>query len=65
MNDTVLSIMVLGVAAMIVGAVLAYRRGDRRRAVLMAILAAVIAANVAILAMPIPESGTEAPTEAG
>jgi len=49
MNDIVLSIMVLGAIAMLGGAWLALKRGDRKRAVLMAILAVVIGANVAIL----------------
>ncbi|HEX2793646.1 MAG TPA: hypothetical protein VHN58_04380 [Croceicoccus sp.] len=64
MNDIVLSIMVLGAIAMLGGAWLALKRGDRKRAVLMAILAVVIGANVAILSLPVPAGGTEPPAVA-
>ncbi|MDR7101858.1 hypothetical protein [Croceicoccus sp. BE223] len=60
MNDIVLSIMVLGALALLGGAWLALKRGDRKRAILMAILAVVIGANVAILSLPAPMGGAEA-----
>lgn len=60
MNDIVLSIMVLGALVMLGGAWLALKRGDRKRAILMAILAVVIGANVAILSLPAPRGGAEA-----
>ncbi|GGC22209.1 hypothetical protein GCM10011371_07330 [Novosphingobium marinum] len=53
MLPTVLSLMVLTFFALILGAwYLWTRRGARRQAVLMLVLAAVIAANVAIWTVP-------------
>jgi hypothetical protein len=44
---------VLATIALLVGAVLTWRKtGNRRRAILMVVLAAVMAANVAILTVP-------------
>ncbi|RVQ66512.1 hypothetical protein EKN06_10885 [Croceicoccus ponticola] len=54
MSDVALSLLVLGVFAMIVGAWLAWKRGDRKRMALMAILAAVMAMNIAIWTIPGP-----------
>jgi L-alanine-DL-glutamate epimerase-like enolase superfamily enzyme len=44
--------MVLVVLALLGGAVFAWRRGSRQQAALMLVLAAVMAANVAIWAIP-------------
>lgn len=53
MTDLVLSVLVLATIALLVGAVLTWRKtGNRRRAILMLVLAAVVAANVAILTVP-------------
>jgi len=52
MTDAVLSIVVLAAIALIVGAVLAYRSGYRRQAVLMVVLALVARMNVAIWTVP-------------
>ncbi|MCX7865076.1 MAG: hypothetical protein N2423_08600 [Novosphingobium sp.] len=49
----VLSIMVLAVFALVGAAMIFWRRQDgRRQAVLMLVLAAVIAANIALLTVP-------------
>lgn len=51
--DTVLSILMLAVIAMVLGAVAVWKRGGRRQAVLMLVLAAIMAANVAIWVLPV------------
>ncbi|MDG2005321.1 MAG: hypothetical protein P8J20_18515 [Novosphingobium sp.] len=57
---TVLSIMVLAMIGLLAGAVFLWRRpGGRKQALLMLVLVAVIAGNVAILTLPGP--GGEAP----
>ena len=51
--DTVLSILVLACLALLLGAyALGRRGGQRRQVVLMLVLAAVMAANIAIWVMP-------------
>ena len=50
--STVLSILVLAAIAMLLGAAMMWRKGDRKRAMLMLVLAAVIAVNVALWAVP-------------
>jgi hypothetical protein len=57
MLDTALSLMVIAVAALIGGAYFQFRRGNRKQAGLMLVLAAVFAVNVAIWAVP-NEQGT-------
>jgi hypothetical protein len=52
MQDIVLSVAVLGVAVLVLGAVAQWRRGERKRAVLIAIAALVIAGNIAIWSLP-------------
>jgi len=57
---TVLSIMVLTTIALLASAVYFWRRpGGRKQALLMLVLAAVIAGNIAIMTVPGP--GGEAP----
>ncbi len=52
--STVLSIMVLAAIALMAGAIYLWNReGMRRQAVLMLVLVAVIAANVALLTVPV------------
>jgi peptidoglycan/LPS O-acetylase OafA/YrhL len=59
MFDWTLSIAVLAVFALLIGAVALWRRGVRRQAVLMVIAALVIAGNVAVWAVPIaPAAGS-------
>lgn len=52
MTDTVLSIVVLVALALVWGAVVLWRRGERTKAALMVLLAAVMAGNVAIWTLP-------------
>lgn len=54
MSDLVLSVTMLAIVAMLGGAVLAFRKGDRKRAGLMIVLAIVLALNVAIWTVPTP-----------
>ena len=49
---TVLSLLTLAVLLMLAGAVLQWRRGERREAVLLVILALVAGINVAIWTVP-------------
>lgn len=57
--DIALSLMVFACLALFAGAFALWRRqGYRRQAVLMAVLAVVIAANVAIWSLPTPEGQT-------
>ena len=53
MGDTLLSIVMLGAIALLVGAVMVFRSGDRRRALLMLVAALVMFANVAIWLVPV------------
>lgn len=53
MGDTLLSIAMLGAIALLGGAFMVHRSGDRRRALLMAIAALVLFANVAIWMIPV------------
>lgn len=64
MSDIVLSLLVLGVLAMGAGGVFVWKRGDRRRAILMFIAGAVMAANVAIWTIPAPDNAAPSPSEA-
>lgn len=57
--STVLSILVLAAIAMVLGAAMMWRKGDRKRAVLMLLLAVIAAANVAIWTLP--DASGEAP----
>jgi hypothetical protein len=51
--DTVLSIMVLACLALVLGALALWRRGgQRKQVVLMLVLAAIVATNVAIWVVP-------------
>ncbi|WP_292683610.1 hypothetical protein [Novosphingobium sp.] len=57
--STVLSILVLAAIAMLLGAAMMWRKGDRKRAMLMIILAMIAAINVAIWTLP--DASGEAP----
>ena len=51
--NTVLSVLVLTAIVLFAGAIFLWRRGgSRRQVILMLVLVAVIAANIAILAIP-------------
>lgn len=52
MGDLLLSILMLGGLALLVGSLFVFRSGDRRRALLMLIAALVMFANVAIWMIP-------------
>ena len=52
MTDDVLSLGVLTAIALVLGAIVLWRRGVRRQAALMLVLAVVMAGNVAIWSMP-------------
>lgn len=52
MLETALSLMVIAVAALIGGAYFQLRRGNRKQAGLMFVLAVVFAVNIAIWAVP-------------
>lgn len=59
--NLILSLLMVGAIAMIVAAIGVWRRGGARRQVwLMLIAAAVMLANVAILAVPLPDAATPA-----
>ncbi|MFM5923744.1 MAG: hypothetical protein ACKOPG_06120 [Novosphingobium sp.] len=52
-TDTVLSVMVLAVIALVLGAIAMWRRGGQRKQVwLMLLLAAIVAGNLAIWVLP-------------
>ncbi|MDE2561982.1 MAG: hypothetical protein KGL48_06995 [Sphingomonadales bacterium] len=59
--DFILSILVLAGIALMLGAVFLWRRGERQRPLLMLLLAAVMAVNVAIWTLP--TTGGEAPVD--
>ena len=53
MIDTALSLMVIASVALMIGAVVLWRRGGaRKQAVMMALLALILSANVAIWMLP-------------
>lgn len=52
MLDTALSLLVIAAVALLGGAYLQWRRGNRKQAGLMLVLAVVMAANVAIWSVP-------------
>lgn len=52
MLDTALSLLVIAAVALLGGAYLQWRRGNRKQAGLMLALAVVMAANVAIWSVP-------------
>ncbi|WP_260583487.1 hypothetical protein [Sphingopyxis sp. PET50] len=53
MSDTVLSILMLTGVVLTAGSIYIFRQGDRRRALLMFVAAAVMFANVAIWLVPV------------
>jgi hypothetical protein len=53
MSDTIMSILMLTGVLLTGGAVLVFRKGDRRRALLMLIAALVMFANVAVWLVPV------------
>lgn len=62
MTDTILSVLVLASIALVIGAIAWWRRGQRKQALLMALLALVIAGNVAVWV--VPDANGNAPARA-
>ncbi|RPF72346.1 hypothetical protein [Aurantiacibacter spongiae] len=60
MFDFVISLVILAAVALAAGAVFLFRRGDRRRAVLMAVLSMVMIANAVIWLAPMEGGGSMA-----
>jgi hypothetical protein len=59
--DAVLSVLVLTAIALFAGAIFLWQRGGaRKQAILMMVLVAVIAANVAILTVPMGDGAVPA-----
>ncbi|KLE35187.1 hypothetical protein [Aurantiacibacter luteus] len=58
MTDLVLSLVVLAAIALLLGAVTLWRRGARKQAGLMALLVAIMAANVVIWVAPTADGDT-------
>lgn len=56
--DTVLSILVLAAITLALGAVALWRRGVRKQALLMLVLAAIVAGNVALWVVPVETGRT-------
>lgn len=65
MLETALSLMVIAVAALLGGAYLQFRRGNRKQAGLMLVLAVVFAVNIAIWAVPNEQGQSLVNQEAG
>ena len=55
MFDIAMSLVVLAAVALVAGAVYLYRRGRRKQAGLMVLLAVIMALNVAIWTVPTPD----------
>ncbi len=58
MTDAALSLAMLTALALVAGAVFLWRRGERQRPSLMAILAAVMITNVVIWSLPTTDGAT-------
>lgn len=52
MTDTILSVLMLTGVLLTAGAIIVFRKGDRRRALLMLVAALVMFANIAIWLAP-------------
>jgi drug/metabolite transporter superfamily protein YnfA len=64
LTDTALSLAMLTALALLAGAVFLWRKGERQRPALMAILAAVMITNVVIWSLPTRDGQTLAATGA-
>ncbi len=58
MTDAALSLAMLTALALVAGAVFLWRRGERQRPSLMAVLAAVMITNVVIWSLPTTDGAT-------
>lgn len=61
MMNLVLSVLMLAAGALLVGAVVLWRRGVRKQALLMVLLALIAAVNVMI--WTVPDAGGQAPVD--
>ena len=61
MADFALSLTMLAALVLLGGAVVLLRRGDRKRALLMAVAAVVALANVAVWSIPAPAPAGQRP----
>lgn len=61
MLDFALSVLMLAAVALVIGAVVLWRRGVRKQAALMLVLAAIAIANVLIWTLP--DAGGRAPAD--
>lgn len=61
MVDLALSLAMLAALALLAGAAVLLRRGERRRALLMAVAGLVVLANVAVWSIPPPRGATGQP----
>lgn len=61
MADFALSLTMLAALALLGGAVVLLRRGDRKRALLMGVAAVVALANVAVWSIPAPAPAGQRP----
>ena len=59
MADLVLSLTMLAAVALLGGAFVLFRRGERRGALLMAVAGLVALANVAVWSLPAPQSASQ------
>ena len=60
--NLILSILMLGGLGLIAGAVMLARRGERKKALLMAVAALVMFGNVALLVVPLENGRTPSET---
>lgn len=58
--SVVMSIMVLAIALLVLGGIALLRRGERRKGLLMLVLATIAAANVALWTVPLADGSTPA-----
>jgi peptidoglycan/LPS O-acetylase OafA/YrhL len=63
--DTTLSIVVLAIIALVLGAAALWRRGVRRQALLMLLIAAIAAGNLALWLVPNDQGKTLVNAELG
>jgi cyanate permease len=61
MLDAALSLMILAAIALAIGAIFLWRRGERQRPALMALLVMILIVNVGIWTLP--DASGEAPTQ--
>jgi len=63
MSDTIMSVLMLTGVVLTGGAIYIFRKGDRRRALLMLVAALVMFANVAVWLVPVKDTPASTATE--